>query len=295
MTVFSPFPLSLAFIMYGRLKGVLIATLGLGACIAATKLINGDFVLVGFYLSVILFAVGISEIVRRSLPPVKGLVILGVSYILLVAGGFGALMKSLDTTPKAFIVQMLEKSAERIELEKKNIEKSGGEGSIEVLQLLDRPDLLADVMIQSFPSYFIMGVFLILWFNMFLVLKSRRLLFSGNDYLHDEKVLLNFKVPFGFVIVLVLGLVLAVWGNQLSGAPLESIGMLIITTLGVFYFFQGFGVFSELLNFAGLVGFFRTLVVMITIFTASYLVALAGLLDNWFDFRKYLKKRKTED
>jgi hypothetical protein len=37
------------------------------------------------------------------------------------------------------------------------------------------------------------------------------------------------------------------------------------------------------------------LIVIITIFMANYLIAVAGLFDNWFDFRKYFVKRKTQD
>jgi hypothetical protein len=84
-----------------------------------------------------------------------------------------------------------------------------------------------------------------LWFNMFLVLKSRRLLLSGNDYPHSEKELLNFKVPFGFVLLFAAGLVLAVWGSELGSVNYEALGTTIIKCLGIFYFFQGFGVFRD--------------------------------------------------
>jgi uncharacterized protein YybS (DUF2232 family) len=172
---------------------------------------------------------------------------------------------------------------------------SGDKNAIQVLQLLDRPDLLAKEMIESFPSYLFMAVFLIIWFNMFLVLKSRRLLFSGNVFPFDEKTLLRFRVPFGFVLILVVGFVLAIWGDKLGTDAYEMIGFTMIKCLGIFYFFQGFGVLSDLLSFLGVTGFFRTLIVMITIFLANYLIAAAGLFDNWFDFRKYFVKRNTED
>jgi hypothetical protein len=294
MSVFAPFPLALASILYGRTKGLLVGVAGMVVTFLFATLLYKDLTLFGFYLFVFLFGAGISEIVRRGVSPVKGMVTFGLAIILITSAAFAYLMSSMKTTPKDFIIQQIEKSTDKIEEQKKAIEQSGDKDSIQVLQLLDRPDLLAKELIESFPSYFFMGVFLMLWFNMFLVLKSRRLLFSGNDYPHSEKDLLNFKVPFGFVIVLALGLVLAVWGDKF-GTPFESIGNTVIRCLGIFYFFQGFGVFSDLLNFLGIVGFFRTLIVMITIFVASYLIAVAGLFDNWFDFRKYFVKRKTED
>lgn len=268
---------------------------GLVLSFAFATLVYRDLTLFGFYFCVLIFGVGIAEIVRRGISPIKGIVGFGIGFIFLMATTFGVMITNLKTTPKAFIIQQIEKSADKIAEQKKAVEMSGDKDSIQILQLLDRPDLLAKEMIESFPSYFFMGVFLMLWFNMFLVLKSRRLLFSGQSYPHDERQLLNFKVPFGFVPVLAISLALAVWGESLGSTAFETIGTTLIYCLGIFYFFQGFGVFSDLLNFLGIVGFFRTLIVMITIFMASTLIAVAGLFDNWFEFRKYFVKRKTED
>lgn len=295
MSVFAPFPLALAIILYGRVKGYLVGIAGLVATFVFASMIYGDLTLFGFYFCVLLFGAAVAEIVLRGYAPVKGLVIFGLSFILLAAGSFATMLNTMKLSPKAFIIQQIERSADKIAEQKKMVEMSGEKDAVQVLQLLDRPDLLADEMIQSFPSYFFMGVFIMLWFNMFLVLKGRRLVFSGDDYPYTEKTLLNFKVPFGLVPVLALGLVLYVWGGELGTLSFETIGMTIIKCLGVFYFFQGFGVFSDLLNFVGLFGFFRILAVMITIFMGSYLIAIAGLFDNWFDFRKYFVKRKTED
>lgn len=295
MAVFAPFPLALGIIMYGRVKGYLMGVLGLALCLLFAIQFYGDLTLAGFYFCVFIFSAGIAEIVFRGFAPVKSMVVFGLGFILVASGSFFLLMNSLKTTPKDFIMHELAKSADKIAEQKKLVEMSNDKESIEVLQILDKPELIATGMIESFPSYFFMGIFIMLWFNMFLVLKSRRLLFSGNDYPYSEKNLLNFKVPFGFILVLISGLVLAVWGEQLGAAAYETLGFTIIKCLGIFYFFQGFGVFSDLLNFLGVVGFFRTLIVMLTIFTGNYIIAAAGLFDNWFDFRKYFVKHKTED
>jgi len=295
MSVFAPFPLALAVIMYGRVKGYLTGLAGLALSFLFASAVYGDLTLFGFYICVFIFGIGIAEIVMRGKHPVKGMVSFGLGFILLVAGAFTMMMSSLKTTPREFIIEQIEKSADKIAEQKKAVEMSGDKDSIQVLQLLDRPDLLAKEMMESFPSYFFMGVFLMLWFNTFLVLKSRRLLFSGQEFSYDEKCLLNFQVLFGYVLILLVGLVLAVWGEKFGTLPYETIGFTIIKCMGIFYFFQGFGVFSELLNFIGIGGFARTLIVMITIFMGSYLIAVAGLFDNWFEFRKYFVKRKTED
>ena len=97
------------------------------------------------------------------------------------------------------------------------------------------------------------------------------------------------------VFLLIAGLGLAVGGEHIGLAAYEAWGFTIIKCLGLFYFFQGFGVFSDFLSFIGIAGFFRTLIVMAIIFMANYIIALAGLFDNWFDFRRYFIKRNIED
>jgi len=295
MSVFAPFPLALAVILYGRSKGFLTGLLGLGLSFAFASVLYQDLTLFGFYGCVLIFGFAIAEIVIRGISPVKGLVSFGLGFILLVSGLFTALISSQEMTPVQFIAQQLEKSRDKLNEQKKLIEQSAQDYDVEALQLLDRPDQLARVFFETMPGYFFIGVFLMLWFNMFLVLKSRRLLLSGQDYPYSEKNLLNFKVPFGFVVPLALGLALAVWGKDTGFQYSEMIGFTLIKCLGIFYFFQGFGVFSDLLSFLGVVGFFRMLIVMFVIFTGKYLIAAAGLFDNWFDFRKYFVKPKIED
>jgi hypothetical protein len=293
MSVFAPFPLALAVILYGRSKGYLMGLMGLVASFAFAAFLYQDLTLFGFYFCVVLFGFSIAEIVLRGVHPIKGLIACGLGFIALVSVALTLTIRSTKLSTEQFIVQQIQKSSDKINEQKKIIEQSGEKDAVNVLQLLDRPDLLAKEVMQSFPSYFFIGVFIMLWFNMFLVLKSRRLLLSANDYPFSERVLLNFKVPFAFVLVLVAGLVLAVWGQDF-GASFENWGLTIVKCLGIFYFFQGFGVFSDLLSFLGIMGFFRTLIVMVVIFMANYLIAAAGLFDNWFDFRKYFVKKNME-
>lgn len=295
MSVFAPFPLALSVILYGRGKGYLIALAGLVVSFMISFMLFKTPVLFGFYAIVAVFGLGIAEIVHRGISPVKGLVIYGLSVLALLFGGVGAYINSQNMTPKQYIMQQIANSADEIAEQKKIIEQSTDKNALQVLQLLDKPELIADEVLDVFPSYFFIGVFVMLWFNMFLVLKSRRLLLSGHDYPYSEMNLLKFKVPFPFVILLAIGLALVVFGNGYLGAVYESYGYKIILCLGIFYFFQGFGVFSDLLTFVGIGGFFRSLIVMLVIFMANYLIAVAGLFDNWFDFRQYFVKRYTED
>lgn len=294
MSVFAPFPIALAVILYGRVLGILTGLAGLIATFAFAQLLYKDFTLFGFYACVLIFGLGIAELVLRNKNPIRGIVAFGLGFIVLLAGSGALFLKSRNLSAEQTIIQWMDLNKDKIEQQKKIIEQSAEKDSIQVLQLLDRPDLLAKEVIESFPAYLFMGVFLMLWFNMFLALKSRRLLLSAQDYPYSEKNLLNFKVPFALVILLVVGFVLAIWGNEMGTLNWEPVGLTIIKCLGIFYFFQGFGVMSDLLTFLGIMGFFRSIMVMIVILMANYLIAAAGLFDNWFDFRKYFVKRKTD-
>lgn len=294
MSVFAPFPIALAVILYGRVLGILTGLAGLIATFAFAQLLYKDLTLFGFYACVLIFGLGIAELVLRNKNPIRGIVAFGLGFIVLVAGSGAFILKSRNLSAEQTIIQWMDLNKDKIEQQKKIIEQSADKDSIQVLQLLDRPDLLAKEVIESFPAYFFIGVFLMLWFNMFLALKSRRLLLSAQDYPYSEKNLLNFKVPFALVTLLVVGFVLAIWGNEMGQLNWEPVGLTIIKCLGIFYFFQGFGVMSDLLTFLGIMGFFRSIMVMIVILMANYLIAAAGLFDNWFDFRKYFVKRKTD-
>ena len=296
MTVFAPFPLALAIILYGRSKGYAVAFAGLMASLMLSIYLFKLPLLLGFYCLVMIFGIGIAEIVKKGISPIKGLVVLGLSVISIVFISIGLFFNTMKIDPKQFIVQQIQNSADEIAAKKVELEQSTNKEAIQVLQILDKPELIANEVIDSFPTYFFIGVFLMLWFNMFLVLKSRRLLLSGHDYPYSESSLLNFKVPFPYVGLLIVGLALAVFGEDLfKNEMYESIGYKIIMGLGIFYFFQGLGVFSDLMTFLGMGGLFRTVIVILVIFMANYLIAVAGLFDNWFDFRKYFVKRNTEE
>ncbi len=295
MSLFAPFPLALAIILYGRTKGFLTGLAGLILSFAFAILVYKSSTLFWFYVAIFVFGLGIGESILRGFSPIKSMLGLGLGFMLVVAVAAGAWIKSQNMGVEQFMIHEIEKNADKINEQKKMIEQSQDQNAIEVLNLLNNPKLMVKNFLENLPVYFFIGVFLMLWFNMFLALKSRRLLLSGNDYPYSEKNLLHFKVPFGFVFVLIAGLSLALAGDHFGVSSYEIWGYNLIKCLGLFYFFQGFGVLSDLLSFIGVVGFFRTLIVTVVIFMASYLIAAVGLFDNWFDFRKYFIKRKTEE
>ena len=75
-------------------------------------------------------------------------------------------------------------------------------------------------------------------------------------------------------------------GMEMAGA----IGLTGLSTLGVFYFFQGFGIYLAFLDSFKVTGFVRTLLVVATVMMANKMIAIIGLLDMFLDFKKMINK-----
>lgn len=80
MSVFAPFPLALAVVLYGRVKGYLTGLAGLVLSFAFAITLYQDFTLFGFYACVLIFGIGIGEIVLRGISPIKGIVSFGLGF-----------------------------------------------------------------------------------------------------------------------------------------------------------------------------------------------------------------------
>ena len=119
---------------------------------------------------------------------------------------------------------------------------------------------------------------------------------SVHSYPYNIRNLTSFKVPFSFVWPLIIGLVLAV-GNAYEqlGDWAEVAGYNILLMLGIFYFFQGFGILSELLNKWRIFGFFRTMVIFFSVIMGYQVLALVGVLDTWVDFRRLFNKKNNDE
>jgi uncharacterized membrane protein len=72
------------------------------------------------------------------------------------------------------------------------------------------------------------------------------------------------------------------------GKTAAVVGGNILYCLGVFYLFQGFGIYNDFLKYLRIRGFVKTLFIVFTLVMAFKFLAIIGMFDLWFDFRKYL-------
>ena len=289
LTIFTPYPIVLAGVFYGRRPAyALLASAWVLMLFISYWMSDGLFLVSSFSLAM-LFAALIMEVVLRNKNPIRGVVMIGTSFLLLVGAVVGGATLTGVFQPKEYLVQELQKQKESYEVLQKELLNSPESNSLEIAALLDQPEVLATEFLKTAPIYLILAVFISLWVNTFMVLRSRRILYGGSYTKNGvtEISLLRFRVPEYFVWAVIVGLVLVVFTSHIV---LETLGMMILSGLGVFYFFQGFSIFLDFLSKWRIFGFFRLLIVMFSVVTASWAFALIGLFDGFFDFRKFLKK-----
>jgi MFS family permease len=299
LSLFAPLPLAIAFLLYGVLKtfGVVavIAVSTFALSTASTQMMELSYY--GVILSVAsLLAFAISSIILRGEHPVKGLlhrgfVVLGIILSLVVVAEVVS-PEPLTSQIEAFTTRNFE-VIQQNENYKQAIE-AGGEQARILQEVFSNPkEVLSQFYQWVFAGVFV-GIFFVLWITLFMILRNGMIWKSIHNYKYTIKDLVNFQVPEVFAYVVVLGLGLFIGGEYLGGPVLEIIGGNIIYCLGIFYFFQGMGVYIEFLKYLKITGFMRNVLTIMTIFFAYRVVAIAGLFDLWANFRKYFKKNEGD-
>jgi hypothetical protein len=293
LAVFTPFPVAMAAILYGRKKGYIL----MAACwILCTLLSVGifqdpSFVLVYSYS--LIFAVSMVEMFYRNISPMKTIVSFGVGINIMIFAVLGFGISSTGMTAKEFIVSEVEKRQDQLEEQKQLWLKSNNEEALSVVAMLDNPELLADSFLKEAPSYILISVFVVFWANIILVLRLIGAL--GNQvYSYKVKDLINFKMPEFFTVPVAIALLLSLLGTNLGSEWYEVVGVTLVKVFAVFYFFHGFGVYTAFLDALNIRGFFRTFLMVFTIMVAYWVVSIVGLFDTFFDFRKMFKKIKSK-
>lgn len=295
MSVFTPVPLTMAIVLYGRVKGILLGLLGIAASWGLARLgVFPGTILIGLYALGIIFALIIAEIILRKIPPMKGIISFGFGLLFLLSGVvfYSVATKKVDF--RGLILEQVKVVANEVQAKKQEYIAQGGEESREMVDFMSQPELVVNEVIQTLPSTIFMGIFFGLWINMFIILRSQGLMFRDLEYPHTEKTFLEFTMPDWVIWVVIPSLVLALWGKE-YGAWYEATGMTFLKCLGLFYFFHGFGIYLEFMSNVGLFGFFRTFLILFTVVTASWAISLVGLFDTWFNFRKFFKKNTNNE
>ncbi|MEX0798806.1 MAG: DUF2232 domain-containing protein [Bacteriovoracaceae bacterium] len=289
MSFFASFPVALAALLYGRSKGYGAAAIAWSLSFVISFFVFRDQVMFATYTASLFVTVVSTETVLRNVSPMKGVVYGGSALLAIFMAALFATFSAANLGVKEFLVKEIQSKKGQFE---QSLKKQTGEASDEafqVLALLEQPEVLAEKTLREAPGYIAMGIFLILWANIFLLLKSKRTLL-GARMPYTDYDLTTFKAPEHLIWAVIAALGLAVFGDQV-GEGAQALGMNALKVLGVFYFFQGFGLYVSFLDHVNLRGLLRAVLVILTVLMAAQVLALLGLFDMFVNFRRFMKKK----
>ena len=298
LAIFNAFPLALAGLLYGRSKAFVATFLGLVfSALICWKIFPNPALI---FAQVLGSAVGIclQEIILRKVAPMKGVLSAG-GVLVLVLGLLmaGTLMSSLKEV-KALVHEQVKAYGQEVLKNKEGLVNSGEEENLQAVDLLERPDILTEQILQAVPAVLFTGAFLWFWVNMLILLRLQRNLLFAPSYPYSETDLLSYHVPQWVLIPTIAAMTLTFFGDMsLTPNPViaggvqdaSAWGKSALQMIGVFYFFQGMGIYLDFLDTLNFKGPLRHLLVLATVVTGPWVIALFGLFDLWVNFRRFFR------
>ncbi len=293
--LFTPVPLVLAFLLKGRLAGSIVMLLSMVLSSVISVVLFKDTSLVLVYSLFCFLALSMYELIIRKFNPMKIVFILGTAIVSLICFASYSYIQRSDIPVKVQIQNFSKKiKADYEEMYKKSDVYNKPNNEYEkVLTALNNPEFFSDRVIKDAPPVIFAIVFVFLWMNLLCSLKMGRYFPTMREHPHSDQTMIQFRMPDMFIFVVIAALVIAIWGDEFFKGGAD-IGLIMIKCMAVFYFFQGFGVYSKYLDFFRMRGFMRAMLMFFTVTFAHWLLVLVGLFDMFFDFRKKLELKEMK-
>jgi len=150
-----------------------------------------------------------------------------------------------------------------------------------LLQLQEYIKIVANIMMKIYPALVILGTGFIVWFN---VIASKPLFRLGNLPYPDFGPTDRWRAPEHMV----WGLIAAGFSLFLPVGGIKLVGVNALVVMSAIYAFQGFSIVLFYLNKYRVPFWIRFGVYFLIVFQQIFVVglALAGIFDQWVDFRK---------
>lgn len=299
LTVFTPLPIGISSLQYGRNWGMILAGIASFLFMMMVAKLNAgtgvtDFSFAYFFMGCMVVALTLSELIRREYDPVKGVVTLGALMIAVLGVMLTLSLQVKNLTLNEYVLEHVHHFTETVSLSLEEMKKTNLENAHELEALVKQPQKIADQIITVGPGLIIIGVYIIMWANMYLMLLFQRALNPSLSFRYSEKTLLAFKVPERVIFGVIAGLIFVLVGDHI-GEGFVEFGYFLLMVLAVFYFFHGIGIYLEFLDFMRITGFLRSVLVVLTLLTAYQILALIGVFDMFVNFRKFFKRKNEND
>ena len=296
MCVFAPVPLAIAFLLYGRLITFAVGAVTAGLMWTAAITVPGfPTYVVALYAMTFFIAFMISESIYRNISPVRALIFSGLIVVTILGSVLIAVDKISPITLKGEISSSVSAVLNQLKKQKQASTEISGEEERAFDEFVSKPEALTNEIYSSLPLIVFVFSYLGLWVSLYVTLRNSIVWRSKVLYNYNLKDLTNFKVPEFFVYPLILSLVLWVGADHGLPAGSEVIGRNLLYSLGVFYLFQGFGVYNDFLKYLKIGGFIKTMFLAFTFILANKFLAILGIFDLWFDFRRFFINKKKDE
>lgn len=298
LSFFASVPLSVAILLYGRPKSVVL----MGGFFALTTLLAIQFPPIAYlpFLYLMAGALGTmnAEVILRKWHPMKGILLFGMTILSIAFAIVIVVALTSELSLTALTEQYVQTLFTQLKLQNAELLNAGGEQARMLEDLLSQPKEVAAEVLNWAPAMIFIVTFFSLWACQFLILRNSLLWKLKHAYPYSAKELVNFKVPDFFLYPLLAGMAIVVGAEYapeaISGALLV-VGQNVLYGVCVFYFFQGFGVYTKFLDYARIHGFIRTFLVLFTLTVAWRIILLVGILDTWIGFRERLAAKKNNE
>jgi len=297
LSILAPAPIAFGLLLFGRRRGLVMA----GAYVVALSFLSYYYPKIFPLLGPIAFAMALvgyllAEVVLRKIPPRKGMVYSGLALFL----GMGLIVGlatmatdfSIEKLIEVKVVEVIEEFKASNKLD--GLKAQSGEEARALLDVINNPKTLVKKIVTWLPAGVFVSTIFAVWACLYVILRNSLLWRGKVSYPFGLRDLLNFKVPDYFVWPLIGALALTLGGDYLLGETGVIVGTNLLYILGIFYFFQGFGVLVDFMDHLKIYGFFRTLLMAFIFFMAWKVLVIVGVFDLWVNFRKFLKKKESK-
>ncbi len=290
-TFLTPFPLVMLLYFCGSKKSIAPLSLGLILSGAFSYFTAGSYISLLQYLFSLLVASSIYFIIKKKLSLLRSFFLLGhlvFAVVLLPSLYFNAMEEG---GIRGLISEQMNKITSEVEKNKTAILEGQGEQAREMMDLLTNSSgELVNQLAQTYYFYLYAFVFLFLWWNFVLIFKSLHS-FLRHHYPYSYRELLYFKVSEYFIWPTLVLLAFYLFGDTFLAKDTLYLVEGLFYCGAIFYFFQGIGVFLELLDHLKIFGMIRTFFMIGSILFGLWKVLpLVGVLDLFLNFKSLLKK-----
>jgi hypothetical protein len=292
LSLLSPAPLVLAFFLYGN-KKTYVMTLAFSVILfAITSYGNLSVMNLAAFLLSIVYALIVKQIIINKQHPMVGVIKYGFYLLGVTLGAFLLWQNLFNGSLSEELLKVVQQVTTEISKgpEYNTLLSKGGNDVRELQDFIKDPSKVVSEIMNWIPSIVFITIFLTIWSSLFLVLRNSLVWSSKVSYPYSINELIKFQLPEYLIWPLILGLSLAVGGEYLGGEIFEIIGFNILYCLGVFYFFQGFGILLLVTAKYKVSRFLRNMIIMFVTLTAWKVLVIVGLVGQWFNFNKFIKQ-----